>query len=429
MSIFQRLFKHSHKTRNLSLSSTSFSPFYVTNGGTTIASNLVTPSVALTNSDIYSVVSRISSNIAAMPMKTQNDNLNKVLDQPSRYINGFSFWQKVITQMLLTGNAYVIIKRDGNLQPKQLVMIPANQVQINILSKKAGDSADAMVYTVTLEEENGRQFTLDSSDVLHFRCLVSGSDAQTNGYCGVSPLVSLAQEVAIQDKSNQLALSSMTHAIAPTYALKIPGAQVDNDDKENLRTNFEASVSGSNGGRPIILDQSMDVAPLQISPDIDKLLSNARYSQQQIAKAFGIPAEYLNGQGDQQSSIEMMSSLYVNALSAYIHPILSELSLKFGVKVRADFSSLADVDHSQLISQVATLAAGKTPVIPAKIAVEILRQHDALGLADIAADDLTAALEHQQAVTNQAEAGQKVGSGPPNQQKGDENNDEDNEKS
>lgn len=428
MNIFNRLFRH-HQKRSLSLSSTGFSPFFVTGNGTTIAPRTVTPSMALTNSDVYAVVSRIASNIAAMPMKTTNPTLQKTLSQPSPYINGFSFWQKVLVQMLLTGNSYVAIKRDGNMQPKELVQIPANQVQITLLSKKSGDKADGMVYTVTITEENSEQINLPASDVLHFRCLVSGSDAQTNGYCGVSPLVSLAQEVAIQDQSNTLAISSLKHAIAPTYALKIPGAQVDNDDKDNMRNNFEASISGANQGRPIILDQSMDVAPLQISPDIDKLLSNARYSQDQIAKAFGIPVEYLNGQGDQQSSIQMMSSLYVNALSAYIHPILSELSLKFGTDVRADFSSLADVDHSQLISQVVSLAAGKTSVLPAKIAVQILRDHDALGLADIPADDLTAALEasaSQPTATQQpAESDQKAGSSPPTPQKGDENDEND----
>ena len=358
-------------------------------------SHTVNASTALTNSDIFAVVSRIASNIAAMKLKTPNPRLTKALEYPSDYINGFSFWQKVVVQMLLTGNAYVAIKYDGNGQPNGFVQIPANQVQINLLSKKAGDDFDGVIYTVTLAEDGDETITLPSNDILHFRCLVSGSDAQTNGYCGVSPLISLAQEVAIQDSSNKLSISALQHAIAPTYALKIPGAQVSNEDKESLRTNFERSVSGNNSGRPVILDQSMDVAPLQINADIDKLLSNTTFAQSQIAKAFNIPAEYLNGTGDQQSSIQMMSSLYVNALSIYIHPILSELSQKLGVEVRSDLSSLSDVDHQQLISNVVSLAAGKSPVLPAKTAVRILRQVDALGLGDIPQDVIAGDFDDQ----------------------------------
>ncbi|WP_242362031.1 phage portal protein [Limosilactobacillus antri] len=392
---FMDLFRR--KRRSLSLSSSGFSPFLVNSAGNVIVSNTITPTTALTNSDIYAIVSRIASNIAAMKLKTKSPVINKALKQPSDFINGFSFWQKVVVQMLLTGNSYVMIKRDGNNQPHGFIQIPANAVQINILNKDAGDPVTDVVYTVTLAEDNSKQFTLRSKDIFHFRCLVSGSDAQTNGYCGISPLVSLAQEADIQDNSNRLAVASLKHAIAPTYALKIPGVQVDNADKENLRKNFEASISRENQGRPIVLDQSMDVAPLQINSNVDELLVNTTFAQSQIAKAFNIPVEYLNGKGDQQSSIQMMNSLYVNALSIYIHPILSEISQKLGTDVRADLSTLSDVDHQQLISNIVALAAGKSPVLPARTAVRLLKNADALGLDDISDADLAADFASQQA--------------------------------
>lgn len=390
----QNLF-HRNK-RNLSLSSYGFSPFTVTSGGNVILSNTIDASTALTNSDIFAIVSRIASNIASMKLKTPNQKITQSLENPSAYINGFSFWQKVIVQMLLTGNSYVLIHRDGNKQPSGFTQIPANEVQINILSRQAGDDADGIFYTITLDDEGTKQITVSGDDMLHFRCLVSGSDQQTNGFCGVSPLISLAQEADIQDQSNKLAVSSLRHAIAPTYALKIPGAQVADEDKNNLRNNFEASISGNNQGRPIILDQSMDVAPLQVNSNIDKLLSNTQFAQNQIAKAFNIPSEYLNGTGDQQSSIQMMNSLYVNALSIYIHPILSEMTQKLGVEVTADLSSLSDVDHQQLISNVISLAAGKSPVIPPMTAIKILRNVDAMGLGDLSIDEIYDDFKHSQ---------------------------------
>lgn len=415
MSFLTNLFKR-HK-RNLALSSYGFSPFSVSANGTVIVSQTVDASTALTNSDIFAIVSRIASNIASMDLKTAKPNITKALKNPSDYINGFSFWQKVVVQMLLTGNSYVWICRDGNQQPSGFVQIPANQVQINILSKRAGDTTDGIFYTITLDNENSKQITVSGKDMLHFRCLVSGSDQQTNGFCGVSPLISLAQEVDIQDHSNKLAVSSLRHAIAPTYALKIPGAQVDDADKDNLRSNFEASISGNNSGRPIILDQSMDVAPLQVNSNIDKLLANTTFAQSQIAKAFNIPSEYLNGQGDQQSSIQMMNSLYVNALSIYIHPILSEMTQKLGVEVTADLSSLSDVDHQQLISNVVSLSAGKSPVIPARLAVRLLRNVDALGLSDISEADIKADFKAQDSA---------VSPPPETLTKGDDNNENEN---
>lgn len=383
MSIFSRFHK-----RNLSLSSGGLSPFFVADGGRVIASQTINASDALTNSDIFAVVSRIASNVAMTTYKTENPLINKAIKQPSQYINGYSFWQKVVVQLLLTGNAYVLINRDGNNIPRSFIQVPASNVQINLLSKDAGDPVNDIVYTITLDSENGKTFTVRSSDVLHFRCLVSGFDEQTRGFCGISPLVSLAQEVSIQNNSNRLANASLNHAIAPSYVIKLPQNQIKDALKENWRNQVEKMTSGANTGRALVMDTSMDLQPLQVNPNIDSLLSNTRFSQSQIAKAFGIPDEYLNGQGDQQSSIQMMNSLYVNGLAPYVSSLTSEMSAKFGVDVRADFTNLADVDHSQLISQISSLTSSKSPVIPSRLAVRILRNNDALGLADISDDDI-----------------------------------------
>lgn len=372
-----------HHTRNMALASQSLSPFFVTNDGRVIVSKTLSPSSALQNSDIYAIVSRISSNIAGMKFRTKNTLLQQAIDQPSKLINGFSFWQKVVTQMLLTGNSYVLIERDGNQVPRHFIQVPAGNVQINILSKKAGDKLDDIVYTVTLDEDNGNHFTVPSSEMLHFRCLVSGSDSQTNGYCGVSPLISLAQEASIQDSSNKLADAALSHAIAPSYVIKLPKNEMEDAYKENFRAAIEKMTSGKNAGRAIVLDASMDLQPLQVNPNVDSLLSNTSFSQKQISKAFGIPVEYLNGTGDEQSSIQMMASLYVNGLAPYVKSILSEMSLKFGVEVRADFSSLADVDHQQLVSNIVSLTSGKSSILPPRVAIEILKNADAIGLTDI----------------------------------------------
>ncbi|NME21795.1 phage portal protein [Lactobacillus reuteri] len=368
--------------RNMSIGSSNFSAFFVSNNGKIITSNTIQPSQAMTNSDIYAVISRISSNIAAMKIKADDQNVQNVINKPSTILNSFSFWQKCVTQMLLTGNTYVYIQREGGV-PVGLTQIPADEVTINILSKAAGDEVDDAIYTITLDTENGRQIQVPSRDILHFRCLVTGSDAQTNGFTGISPLVSLAQEVTVQDTSRKLAIAALSHAISPSFVLKIPTVQVSEQTKEKFRSNFEKMTSGSNAGRAIVLDSSMDVEPLQINPDVDKLLSNTEFTQNQIAKAFNIPSEYLNGQGNQQSSITEMASLYVNALSLYINPILSELRLKFGCDITTDFSSIADVDHQQLISNVVSLSTSKSPVLSPEVATAVLKNVDALGLNDI----------------------------------------------
>ena len=117
----------------MSVGSSNFSAFFVSNNGKIITSNTIQPSQAMTNSDIYAVISRISSNIAAMKIKADDQNVQNVINKPSTILNSFSFWQKCVTQMLLTGNTYVYIQRQNGL-PVGLVQIPANEVTINIPS-------------------------------------------------------------------------------------------------------------------------------------------------------------------------------------------------------------------------------------------------------------------------------------------------------
>ena len=139
----------------------------------------------------------------------------------------------------------------------------------------------------------------------------------------------------------------------------------------------------------------MDVQPLQVNPNVDNLLSNTTFAQSQIAKAFGIPAEYLNGQGDQQSSIDMMKSLYVSGLAPYVKSLTSEMSQKLGAEVWGDFRQSSDVDNQQLISNIVSLSAGKSPVLPARTAVRLLKQARALGLSEIPDDVLASDFEAQ----------------------------------
>ncbi|WP_252902533.1 phage portal protein [Paucilactobacillus hokkaidonensis] len=134
------------------------------------------------------------------------------------------------------------------------------------------------------------------------------------------------------------------------------------DAKDKIRAEFEKANAGDNSGKAIVLDQGLQINPLQIDPDVAKLLSNVTFSQTQIAKAFGISDSYLNGQGDEQSSVSMMRSLFIDSLNPYMKAIESELTMKLGQPVNLDIESAVDIDNSDLIDKLVSLA-GKSAVL------------------------------------------------------------------
>lgn len=321
-------------------------PLMVFSGGKIQTQSSVDVNQAFKNSDVFTVVERISSDIAACRFNGQQ--YQALLDNPFHLINPYAGWQEVLIQLLLNGNSYVVIHRDKQQKASWLEPVPSDDVNLTLQ-----DNAADIVYSVHYTDERADK-DYPSADVLHFKLVTPGMDV--NQYTGVSPLMALVPELGIQDNSKKLTLTSLIHALAPTNIYTTPNAITEPGAKDNIREAFEKANTGDNAGRVMIMDAGAKLETMDVTPNVATLLDNATFSQTQIAKAFGIPDSYLNGQGDQQSSIEMIRSLYQNALTMYIRPIESELSYKLGAPVKLDVTSSIDVDHQNELNNIVSLS-------------------------------------------------------------------------
>lgn len=321
-------------------------PLMVFSGGKIQTQSSIDVNQAFKNSDVFTVVERISSDIAACRFNGQQ--YQALLDNPFHLMNPYAGWQEVLIQLLLNGNSYVVIHRDKQQKASWLEPVPSDDVTLTLQ-----DNATDIIYHVHYTDERADKDYL-SADVLHFKLVTPGMDV--NQYTGVSPLMALVPELGIQDNSKKLTLTSLIHALAPTNIYTTPNAITEPGAKDKIREAFEKANTGDNAGRVMIMDAGAKLETIDVTPNVAKLLDNATFSQTQIAKAFGIPDSYLNGQGDQQSSIEMIRSLYQNALTMYIRPIESELSYKLGAPVKLDVTSAIDVDHQNELNNIVSLS-------------------------------------------------------------------------
>ncbi|WKF86018.1 phage portal protein [Lacticaseibacillus pantheris] len=356
--------------RSQTLPSADSSPYLIQNGKG-VPVHMVNARNALHNSDIFSVVNRISSDIASCAFIAP-DPFTKVLRTPNNLINGYNFWQSVLCQLLLAGNSYVTITRDENNVPTRLELVATERVEV-ILS----DNAAGLVYRVTYNDERPQQ-EFDSQHMLHFRLLPSGQ-AEDHYLIGMSPLESLQTDVQMQELSNRLTISTLKNAIRPSTVLTVPQGVLDKDARQHIRDEFEEANTGDNQGHAMVLDQGLNMDTVSIDSDVASFLNNYTFSKEQIAKAFTIPSTYLEGNSDEQSSIEMIRELYISDLaSAYFAPISSELTAKFGVPITQDIAAFLDPSHQKIIDNVAKLATGSTPVLNAADALAILKEKGAL---------------------------------------------------
>ncbi|MFQ6725429.1 hypothetical protein NU271_04470 [Limosilactobacillus reuteri] len=76
--------------------------------------------------------------------------------------------------------------------------------------------------------------------------------------------------------------------------------------------------------------------------NVAQLLNQVSWTGAQIAKVYGVSDSIINGQGDQQSSIQMMGNAYVKSLARYAKAVTGELNNKLNANINLDLRSAID---------------------------------------------------------------------------------------
>ncbi len=318
---------------------------------------------ALSNSDIFSAVYQISADLASSTFKAGAPRTQALLDNPSATSNRQSFWQSMFAQLLLSGDAFAYRWRNANGVDTRLEYLRPSQVSAFLLEDGSG-----LIYNLVFDEPTIADMdNVPASDLIHIRLL-----SQNGGMTGMSPLTSLGSELKIKKSANNLTVSALAQAITPSGILSVTkGGLLDWKAKAARSQQFMKQAKNSSNG-PIVLDDLETYTPLQISTDVSKLLSSTDWTTKQIAKAFGIPDSYLNGTGDQQSSIQQIQGVYTNALVRYANSISSELNNKFNTTISIDVSPAVDPQATGYAQTVVDIA--KTRSLASNQAVFLLKK-------------------------------------------------------
>lgn len=339
-------------------------------------SNYVSAKVALQNSDIYSLVAQLSGDLALVSYVASTSRAQRLLDNPTKTSNGYSFWQSMFAQLLLDGNAYAYRWKNSNGVDLYWEFIRPSQIEPQLLEDGSG-----LVYNISFDEpERGMIVGAPSVDVIHIRLMSSNG-----GKTGISPLIALSSELKIKEASNKLTLNALSKSVEAPGILSITGGGLLDWQKKSARSRqFMRQINNSNGG-PIVLDDLETYKPLEIKGDVAKLLSQADWTGKQIAKVYGVPDSYLNGEGDQQSNITQISGQYAKALHRYVKPIISELNEKLNCKITYDMRPVIDAMGDEYADVIQRLAS--SGVLSKNQAKYVLQKMDYLP-ADLPTPDL-----------------------------------------
>ncbi|WP_415603160.1 phage portal protein [Leuconostoc suionicum] len=359
----------------------SGSSYTLPSGQMVLGSGYISADRALKNSDVWTAVNIISSDIARVKFHAPNkQKIDKLLGTPSRVTNRFNFFQSMIAQMLLTGNAYALRRLDGSGEYLEFVS-PSH------ISQYLSDDGQTTTYDITF---NGTQEddlkNVPADDVIHLKLL-----STDGGLTGKSPLTALVDELTLQSGNNKLANSVFNKSANPSAMLKLnTGNKLNSDGREAVRAAFEAANTGANAGRVMVMDGTFDYSQLEVKSDVAKLLTATDWTRSQIAKAFMLPSDML-GSESEHSNADQIRATYNNTIGRYLAPALEELSMKYGENIIADIREATDLDGAMLEQRTTNLIKGGA--ISSVLGLEILKDSH----SDLVTPDLIEAVGQENA--------------------------------
>ena len=311
MSIFDGLFRSRDKPQNRT-SGSAYSFYF---GGTTSGKS-VTERSAMQMTAVYSCVRILAEAVAGLPLhlyrykdsggkeKAIDHPLYLLLhDEPNPEMSSFVFRETLMTHLLLWGNAYAQIIRNGKGEVVALYPLMPNKMTVD------RDANGQLYYQYTRSNEEaptmkGTTVNLHPSDVLHIPGL--GFD----GLVGYSPIAMAKNAIGMAIACEEYGAKFFANGAAPGGVLEHPGTI---KDPERVRQSWQSTFGGSgNANKIAVLEEGMKYTPIGISPEQAQFLETRKFQINEIARIFRVPPHMV---GDLEkssfSNIEQQSLEFV----------------------------------------------------------------------------------------------------------------------
>lgn len=306
-------------------------------------------SVPMLLSTVYRCVDLISDSIAVLPLKTyriDGDGFKEeakdhpayyVLDmEPNEDMTRFVFFKTLMTSVLLTGNGYAYIERDG-LKVEQLVYIPSGAVQIVWITDRQGVLRKR--YKVT-----GFAELVEPRDMIHVL------NFSYDGINGISTLEHARQTLSIATSAEESAKGFYDSGGQLSGVLTVEGARLSKEQKEQIYKTWRERtdpVMGTPNGIAV-LEGNMKYQPISISPSDSQLLESRQFNVVDICRFFSVsPVKAFDLSKSSYSTVEATQLQYLTDTAlAVITKIEQEINRKIFLpsergKVVAEFDTSA----------------------------------------------------------------------------------------
>lgn len=269
----------------------------------------VNEQTAMTMSAVYACVRILSETIASLPLhvyeytelgstKAIKHPLYRILhDEPNSEMTSFIFRETLMTHLLLWGNAYAQIIRNGKGEVLGLYPLMPDKIKVD-----RNDHGE-IYYEYFTSSKKDKRVILNNNEVLHIPGL--GFD----GLVGYSPIAMAKNAIGMSMSAEEYGAKFFSNGATPSGILEHPGTV---KNPEAMRESWTRGFSGNNSHKVAILEEGMKYTPISISPNEAQFLETRKFQITEIARIFRIPPHMV---GDLEkssfSNIEQQSLEFV----------------------------------------------------------------------------------------------------------------------
>ena len=224
-------------------------------------------------------------------------------DEPNPEMTSFVFRETLMTHLLLWGNAYAQIIRNGKGEIIALYPLMPNRMRVD------RDDHGQLYYEYQVSQDdaptnNGSTVKLTPDEVMHIPGL--GFD----GLVGYSPIAMAKNAIGLAIAAEEYGSKFYANGAAPSGVLEHPGTL---KDPSKVRDSWSQTFGGSaNAHKIAVLEEGMKYTPISISPNEAQFLETRKFQIDEIARIFRVPPHMV---GDLEkssfSNIEQQSLEFV----------------------------------------------------------------------------------------------------------------------
>lgn len=311
MSLLKEMFRSRDKPQNRLGSSFSFLI-----GGTT-AGKMVNERTAMQTTAVYACVRILAEAIAGLPLhvyRYRSDGGKERIpfhplyhllhDEPNPEMTSFVFRETLMSHLLLWGNAYAQVVRNGRGQAIALYPLLPSKMDVS----RASNGELVYKYYRDVDESGinpkGGYVTLRKDEVLHIPGL--GFD----GLIGYSPIAMAKNAIGMSLATEEYGATFFANGANPGGVLEHPGVI---KDIQRVKDSWNSAYQGSgNAHKVAVLEEGMKFQAIGIPPEQAQFLETRKFQINEIARIFRVPPHMV---GDLEkssfSNIEQQSLEFV----------------------------------------------------------------------------------------------------------------------